>query len=190
MLQNLQKCSLGIFKLNESSLLQHCRAAQSGLTLQPRGLQRHARLPCPSPAPGACSDSCPVRQFCHFSTSSLILGSLPAWLFHSPQIESYTCFIFSTLRGILFMPEMILYLWWPLLSNCYFCSLLSKMPLQVSSSPLFTLCHSNLEGLIQAEFTSPVKYSKENFFSLMHLSHPPTPSFSFILYKVHCFSLW
>ena len=28
------------------------------------GLQ-HARLPCPSPAPGVCSDSCPVSQWCH-----------------------------------------------------------------------------------------------------------------------------
>ena len=31
---------------------------QSGLTLRPHGLQ-HARLPCPSPTPGACSNSCP-----------------------------------------------------------------------------------------------------------------------------------
>ena len=30
---------------------------------QPHGLQ-HARLPCPSPTPGACSNSCPSRQWC------------------------------------------------------------------------------------------------------------------------------
>ena len=30
-------------------------------SLQPHGLQ-HARLPCPSPAPGACSDSCPLSR--------------------------------------------------------------------------------------------------------------------------------
>ena len=158
MLQNLQKCALGIFKLNERSLTSALQGSSvRSHPLWPRGLWRHARLPCPSPTPGACSRSCPGGQWCQFSTGSLILGKLPAWLFHSPQTESYTCFIFSTLTGILFMPEMILYLWWPLLSNCYFCSLLSKMPLQVSSPPLFTLCHSNLEGLIQAEFTSPIK---------------------------------
>ena len=28
------------------------------------GLQ-HARLPCPSPSPGACSNSCPLSQWCH-----------------------------------------------------------------------------------------------------------------------------
>ena len=35
-----------------------CSVAKSCLTLQPHKLQ-HARLPCPSPSPGACSDSCP-----------------------------------------------------------------------------------------------------------------------------------
>ena len=33
-------------------------------SLQPHGLQ-HARLPCPSPTPGACSNSCPSSQWCH-----------------------------------------------------------------------------------------------------------------------------
>ena len=32
-------------------------------TLWPHGLQ-HARLPCPSPSPGACSNSCPLSQWC------------------------------------------------------------------------------------------------------------------------------
>ena len=32
--------------------------------LWPQGLQ-HARLPCPSPTPGACSNSCPSRQWRH-----------------------------------------------------------------------------------------------------------------------------
>ena len=33
-------------------------------SLQLHGLQ-HARLPCPSPSPGACSNSCPLSQWCH-----------------------------------------------------------------------------------------------------------------------------
>ena len=32
--------------------------------LRPHGLQ-HARLPCPSPSPGVCSDACPLSQWCH-----------------------------------------------------------------------------------------------------------------------------
>ena len=33
------------------------------------GLQ-HARLPCPSPSPRACSNSCPLSQWCHLTISS------------------------------------------------------------------------------------------------------------------------
>ena len=32
-------------------------------SLRPHGLQ-HTRLPCPSPTPGACSNSCPSSQWC------------------------------------------------------------------------------------------------------------------------------
>ena len=38
-------------------------------SLWPHGLQ-HARLPCPSPTLGACSDSCPLSQWCHPTISS------------------------------------------------------------------------------------------------------------------------
>ena len=37
--------------------------------LWPHALQ-HARLPCPSPAPGACSNSCPLSQWCQSIISS------------------------------------------------------------------------------------------------------------------------
>ena len=37
--------------------------------LWPHGLQ-HTRLPCPSPTPKACSNSCPSSQWCHPTISS------------------------------------------------------------------------------------------------------------------------
>ena len=43
--------------------------AQSCLTLQPHGLQ-HARLPCSSPTPRACSNSCPSSRWCLPTISS------------------------------------------------------------------------------------------------------------------------
>ena len=52
-------------------------------SLRPYGLQ-HARLPCPSPTPGACSNSCPLSQWCHPTISSSVtlfssrLQSFPA----------------------------------------------------------------------------------------------------------------
>ena len=53
-------------------------------TLWPHGLQ-HARLPCSSPTPGACSHSCPWSWWCHPTISSSVipfsscLQSFPAW---------------------------------------------------------------------------------------------------------------
>ena len=41
-------------------------------SLRPHGLQ-HARPPCPSPTPGACSDSCPSSQWCHPTISSSVI---------------------------------------------------------------------------------------------------------------------
>ena len=38
----------------------------------PHGLQ-HARLPCPSPSPRVCSDSCPLRRWCHPTISSPVV---------------------------------------------------------------------------------------------------------------------
>ena len=41
-------------------------------SLWPRGLQR-ARLPCPSPSPRACSNSCSLSQWCHPTISSSVI---------------------------------------------------------------------------------------------------------------------
>ena len=41
-------------------------------SLQPHGLQ-HARLPCPSPTPGACLNSCPSSQWCLPTISSSVI---------------------------------------------------------------------------------------------------------------------
>ena len=41
-------------------------------SLQPHGLQ-HTRLPCPSPTPRACSNSCPSIQWCHPTISSSVV---------------------------------------------------------------------------------------------------------------------
>ena len=41
-------------------------------SLQPHGLQ-HARLPCPSPTPRACSNSCPSSGWCHPTIASSVV---------------------------------------------------------------------------------------------------------------------
>ena len=42
-------------------------------SLWSHGLQ-HARLPCPSPSPGVCSNSCLLSQWCHPTISSSVTG--------------------------------------------------------------------------------------------------------------------
>ena len=64
-------------------------------SLQPHELQ-HTRLPCPSPSPGVCSNSCPLSRRCHPTISSFVApfslcppsfpasGSFPvSWFFAS-----------------------------------------------------------------------------------------------------------
>ena len=41
-------------------------------SLRSCGLQ-HARLPCPSLSPGACSNSCPLSQWCHLTISPSVV---------------------------------------------------------------------------------------------------------------------
>ena len=53
----------------EKELFSHSVVSDS---LQPHGLQ-HARLSCPSPSPGACSNSCPWSWGCHPTISSSVI---------------------------------------------------------------------------------------------------------------------
>ena len=75
-------------------------------SLQPHGLQ-HTRLPCPSPTPGACSNSCPSSRRCHPTSSSSVVpfssclqnspasGSLPMSQFFTSGGQSIGVFSFS-----------------------------------------------------------------------------------------------
>ena len=60
---NLKHCN--------SILLLFSHSVVSG-SLQHHGLQ-HAKLLCPSPSPGACSNSCPLSQWCHPTISSSVV---------------------------------------------------------------------------------------------------------------------
>ena len=55
----------------DSVLFSHSVVSNS---LRPHGLQQ-ARLPCPSPSPGACSNSCPLSQWYHPTISSSVISS-------------------------------------------------------------------------------------------------------------------
>ena len=55
-----------------------CSVAQLCPTLWSHELL-HTRLPCPSPSPGVCSNSCPSSQWCHPTIPPLLSPSPPAF---------------------------------------------------------------------------------------------------------------
>ena len=68
-------------------MFQFSLVTQSSNSLWIHGLQ-HARLPCPSPTPGACSNSCPLRQWCHPTSSSSVIP-VSSWLQSFPASVSF-----------------------------------------------------------------------------------------------------
>ena len=84
-------------------------------SLRPHGLQ-HARLPCPSPTPGACSNSCPASWWCRPTVSSSVIplssclksfpasGSFPMSQFFASGGQSYEGGNWSTEKGWLNVP--------------------------------------------------------------------------------------
>ena len=59
------------FSLYQFSSVQFSHSVMSN-SLWPHGLQ-HARRPCPSPTPEACSNSCPLSRWCHPTISSSVI---------------------------------------------------------------------------------------------------------------------
>ena len=66
-------------------------------SLGPCGPQ-HARLPCPSPTPGTCSNSCPSSQWCHPTISSSV-APFSCCLQSSPALGSLLMNQFFTSGG-------------------------------------------------------------------------------------------
>ena len=88
-------------------------------SLWPHGLQ-HARLPCPSPTPGTCSNSCPLSQWCHptISPSVVPFSSCPQSF---PALGSFQMSQFFTSGGqsigvsaSVSVPPMNIQYWFPL----------------------------------------------------------------------------
>ena len=66
-------------------------------SLQPHGLQ-HTRPPCPSPTPGACSNSCPLSRWCHPAISCSVVP-FSSCLQSFPALGSFSVSQFFTSGG-------------------------------------------------------------------------------------------
>ena len=72
-------------------------------SLRPHGLQ-HARLPCPSTSPGACSNSCPLSQWCHPTISSSVVP-FSSYLQSFPASESFCQFSHQEVKLLELQPQ-------------------------------------------------------------------------------------
>ena len=70
-----------------------CSVVSDSLRLH--GLQR-ARLLCPSPTPGACSNSCPLSQWCHPANSTSVVSFSCLQSFPSQLLHQFFQWIFRT----------------------------------------------------------------------------------------------
>ena len=112
-------------------------------SLQPHG-QQHARLPCPSPTPRACSNFCPSSQWCYPTISSSVVPFCPCL-----QSFSVWCRILLTFT--------CLESWWFLHQICMRV-LLDRVFLVVGSSHQvakvleFQLQHQSFQWILRTDF--------------------------------------
>ena len=158
----------------------------------PHGLQ-HARLPCPSPSPGACSNSYPLSQWCHPTISSSVIpfsfrlqsfpapGSFPiSQLFTSggQSIGASASVLPKNIQG-----------WFPsVLTTVNTCSPRdSQESSQHHSSKASVLWHSGF--FYCPALTSVHDYWKNHSFDYMDLCRQSNVSpFSYAAWVCHCFS--
>ena len=143
-------------------------------SLWPHGLQ-HTRLPCPSPSPGVCSNSCPLSQWCHPTISSSVVpfsscpqsfpasGSFPM----SQPFASGGQRIGVSVSASVF--TMNIWVWFPL-GLIGLISLLSKGLSRVFSKPQFESINSSVLSLLYGlTFTSVHDHWKNHSFDYREL---------------------
>ena len=124
----------------------------------PHGLQ-HTRLPCPSPTPRACSNSCPSIQWCHPTISSFV-------------ISFSSCLQFFPASGS-FSSEFVLCIKWPNYWSFNFSISPSNEYLGLIFFRIdwFHLLVGTLMSLLQYH-SSKASILQHSAFSMVQLSHP------------------
>ena len=138
-------------------------------SLQPRGLQ-HTRLPCPSPTPGACSNSYPSNWSCHPTISSSVI----------PFSSCLQCFPAS---GV-FSNESVLRIRWPK----YWSFTFSTSP----SNEFWGLISIKTDWLLSLQSkdtqeSSPTPQFKSINFSTLSLPYGPSLTSVYDYWKNHNF---
>ena len=164
-------------------------------SLQPHGLQ-HTWLPCPSPTPGACSNSCPLSRWCHPIISSSVVpfssclqsfpasGSFSRSQFFSSGGQSIGA---SALASVL--PTNI-HDWFPL-GLTGLISLLSKGLSRIFSNTTVQNgvgSHSLFQGILPTQrLNLGLLHGRQ---ILYHLSHQGSPMTSLLTINIHLIHIY
>ena len=137
----------------ESQLLLSCLVVFD--SLRPHELQ-HSRLSCPSPSPGACSNSYPLTWWCHQTISSSVIP-------FSSCLQSFPASIFSN--------ELALYIRWSKYWSFSFCLSPSNEYSGLISFRVdwFDLAPRSLsKGLLESSIAPQFKGTSSSAFSLFY----------------------
>ena len=156
------------------TLLWCCSVIQSCLTLRTHGLQ-HTRIPCPSPTPGACSNSCPLSRWCHPNNPSSVVP-FSSCLQSFPAIGPFQMSQFFTSGGQRIgasasasVPPMDIQDWFPL-ELTGLISLQSKGLSRVFSNTQFKSINSSAFSFLYGSTLTPVHdYRKNHSFDYIDL---------------------
>ena len=150
-------------------------------SLRPHGLQ-HTSLPCPSPSPDACSNSCPLSWWCHPTNSSSVFFS---YLWSFPESGSFLMsWLFASggqsirISASASILPMNIQDWFPL-GLTGLISLLSKGFSRVSPTPQFKSINSSVLSLLYSPTLTSIRdhwknhsfVSKEFSINLLVVDH-------------------
>ena len=130
-------------------------------SLWPHGLQL-ARLPYPLPSSGACSNSCPLRQWCH-----------PIILFHVIPFFLLLPSIFPSIR--VFSNELVLHIRWPKYWSFSFSVSASSEYSGLISLRIDWFDHLAVQGTLKSllqHHSSKASVLQCSAFFMVQLSHP------------------
>ena len=131
-------------------------------SLQHHGLQ-HTRPPCPSLSPRACSNSCPLSQWCHQIFHPLLPSSTPA--FNLSQYRSLFQWI-----GSLYQEAKVLELELQLQHQSFSMNIQGRFPLGLTG--LISLLSKGISRIFSSETVQNHQFFSKNALFMVQISHP------------------
>ena len=121
---------------------------------------KHARLPCPSPSPGACSNSCPLNQWRHPTISSSVAPSAP--VFDPSQYQKFSIVSVLCIRW----PKFKFFIRWSIQANAGASVSASVLSVNIQGRFLGLISLISLQSKGISRLFSNITVQKHQFFGL------------------------